>query len=201
MAREGGAFTNHPGVVDFRGKTYFFYHNAALPGGTGFTRSVAVEELNFNKDGSISPIKMSKGITKALATINPFQLNQAEMISWSEHVKSFQNKKVGVFVKAKKNGAYTSVKNVDFGTVGAKAFSARVGTTHNGGVTMEVRSGGVEGTLLGTVKVPITGGDDRWEVVNIQLDTTVKGIHDLYFVFKGTAKSNIMFFDYWRFGK
>lgn len=201
MAREGGAFTNHPGVVDFRGKTYFFYHNAALPGGTGFTRSVAVEELTFNKDGSISPIKMSKGITKALATINPYQLNQAEMISWSEHVKSFQNKKVGVFVKAKKNGAYTSVKNVDFGAVGAKTFSARVGTTHNGGVTMEVRSGGVEGALLGTVKVPITGGDDRWEVLDIQLDNMVKGIHDLYFVFKGKAQSNIMFFDYWRFGK
>ncbi|MCA5004635.1 glycoside hydrolase family 43 protein [Sphingobacterium bovistauri] len=200
MAREGGAFTNHPGVVDFRGKTYFFYHNAALPGGSGFTRSVAVEELNFNKDGSISPIKMSKGITKALATVNPYQLNQAEMISWSENVKAFQNDKVGVFVKAKKNGAFTSVKNIDFGNVGAKTFHARVGTTHNGGVTMEVRSGAVDGILLGTVKIPMTGGDDRWDVVNVTLDSAIKGIHDLYFVFNGKAQSNIMFFDYWRFG-
>ncbi|WP_255702704.1 hypothetical protein [Antarcticibacterium sp. 1MA-6-2] len=32
MPQEGGAFTNHPGVVDFKENTYFFYHNAALPG-------------------------------------------------------------------------------------------------------------------------------------------------------------------------
>jgi hypothetical protein len=70
-----------------------------------------VEELNFNKDGSISPIKMTNGITKAIATVNPYAFNQAEMIAWSENVKSYQNKEAGVFIKAKKSGAYTSVKN------------------------------------------------------------------------------------------
>jgi hypothetical protein len=29
----GASFTNHPGVVDYKGKSYFFYHNATLPGG------------------------------------------------------------------------------------------------------------------------------------------------------------------------
>ena len=201
MAREGGAFTNHPGVIDFRGKTYFFYHNAALPGGTGFTRSVAVEELKFNKDGSISPIKMTEGILKPLATINPFEINQAETISWSKDFKSFQNKKVGVFVKAKKKDAFTSIKNVDFGTSGARSLFARVGTTHNGGVTLEVRSGSVDGTLIATVKVPMTGGDDRWANVEVKLDNAITGVHDLYFVAKGNAPSNILFFDYWKFGK
>jgi hypothetical protein len=82
-----------------------------------------VEELNFNKDGSISPIKMTNGITKAIAAINPYSFNQAEMIAWSENVKSYQNKAAGVFIKAKKSGAYTSVKNVDFGKKGAAIFS------------------------------------------------------------------------------
>jgi len=45
MPTEGRSFTNHPGVVDYKGKTYFFYHNGALPGGSGFTRSVCVEEF------------------------------------------------------------------------------------------------------------------------------------------------------------
>ena len=201
MPAEGGSFTNHPGVIDFRGKTYFFYHNGALPGGGGFTRSVAVQELVFNKDGSISPMKMTAGITKALATLNPYELTQAETISWSENVKSFQNEKVGVFVKAKKDGAFTSVKNVDFGKDGASSFFARVGTTHNADVFMEVRSGSDEGPLLAKVKVPITGGDDRWTTVNVNLEAKVTGIHDVYFVFKGKARSNIMFFDCWKFGK
>ncbi len=201
MPAEGGAFTNHPGVIDFRGKTYFFYHNGALPGGGGFTRSVAVQELDFNKDGSISPMKMTNGITNALASINPYEVTQAETISWSESVKAFQNDNVGVFVKAMKDGAYTSVKNVDFGSEGANSFFARVGTTHNGGVTMEVRKGSKDGDLITTIKVPLTGGDDRWSNVEVALDTEVKGIHDLYFVFRGKAPSNIMYFNYWKFKK
>ena len=201
MPAEGKAFTNHPGVVDFKGKSYFFYHNGALPGGGGFTRSVAVQELNFNPDGSIPPMKMTAGITRALATVNPYALNQAEMIAWSEYVKSYQNEKVGVFIKARKDGAYTVVKNVDFGEKGAGNFFARVGTTHNGGVSMEVRSGASDGPLLATIQVPMTGGDDRWTTVETILPDSVKGIHDLYFVFKGKAPSNILFFDCWKFGR
>src|SRR5699024_967360 len=67
MSKVTGSFTNHPGVVDFRGKTYLFYHNAALPDGSGFNRSVCVQELPFNNDGSIPQITEEKeGITKAL---------------------------------------------------------------------------------------------------------------------------------------
>lgn len=201
MPAEGKAFTNHPGVVDFKGKTYFFYHNGALPGGGGFTRSVAVQELHFNPDGSIDPMKMTSGITQATGKVNPYELHQAETIAWSEHVKSYQNKKVGVFIKAKKDGAFTCVKNVDFGAKGARNFLARVGTTHNGGIRMEVRSGAVDGALLATIQVPMTGGDDRWTTVETALSDKVSGLHDLYFVFKGKAPSNILFFDCWKFGR
>lgn len=201
MPAEGRAFTNHPGVIDFKGKCYFFYHNGALPGGGGFTRSVAVQELKFNPDGSILPMKMTAGIAEALTHVDPYSLIQAETISWSEHVKSFQNNKVGVFITALKNGAYTCIKNVDFGDKGATTFFARVGTTHNGGVSMEVRSNAVDGPILTTIQVPITGGDDRWTTIDTPLSDKVSGVHDLYFVFKGKAPSNILFFDCWKFGK
>lgn len=201
MPTEGKSFTNHPGVIDFRGKTYFFYHNGALPGGSGFTRSVSVEEINFNKDGSILPIKMTAGITKAIASVNPYSFNQAETIAWSENVKSYQNKEAGVFIKAKKNGAYTSVKNVDFGKDGAQSLSARVGTTHNSEVTMDVRLDHISGPIVATIKVPLTGGDDRWETVKAELKEKITGTHDLYFVFNGKAAQDIMYFDYWTFSK
>ncbi|MGE9313136.1 glycoside hydrolase family 43 protein [Niabella sp. CJ426] len=199
MPAEGKSFTNHPGVIDFRGKTYFFYHNGALPGGSGFTRSVCVDELKFNKDGSITPFKMSEGITKSIAPLNPYQMVQAETISWSQGVKASQNPKVGVFITATKDGAYTSVKNVDFGTRGAASFSARAGTTHNGGVTMEIRLDKPDGPLAGILKIPMTGGSDRWAITDLKLDNKIRGIHDLFFVFKGKAPSNILYFDYWRF--
>lgn len=45
--------TNHPSVIDFKGKTYIFYHTGAMENGSGYRRSVCVDELVFNPDGSI----------------------------------------------------------------------------------------------------------------------------------------------------
>ncbi len=200
MPTEGASFTNHPGIIDYKGSTYLFYHNGALPGGGGFTRSVCVDKVNFNKDGSIQQMKMTEGITTGLETLNPYQKTEAETIAFSEGVKASQNQEVGVFVNALKDGAYTKVKGVDFGTQGASKFMARVGTTHNGGVTMEVRLGSQNGKLLTTIEVPMTGGDNRWALLSSDIAKTT-GVHDLYFVFKGNKPGTLMFFDYWMFAK
>ena len=198
MSRDGGVFTNHPGVIDFKGKTYFFYHNGALPGGGGFNRSVCVEELAFNKDGSIPQLSMTDGIKKGIATINPYVKNEAETIAWSEGFKSSQNKEVGVFVTAKKDDAFIKVRDVDFRTTGAKKFNARVSTAHNDPVALEVRLDNKEGALLGTLKVPRTGGSNRWKIVEMDIPQTT-GVHDLYFVVKGKPSTDLMYFDYWKF--
>lgn len=51
--------TNHPAVFDWKGKTYFVYHNGSLPGGSGFRRTACITELHFNDDGSIKEIPES----------------------------------------------------------------------------------------------------------------------------------------------
>src|SRR5690606_18429354 len=111
-----------------------------------------------------------------------------------------QNAEVGVFVQAMQDGAYTSVKEVDF-AAGASKFTARVGTTHNTDVAMEVRLDGIDGRLLATIDVPRTGGDNRWTLVSRDIPK-VSGKHDVYFVFKAKDKPGvIMYFDYWMFSK
>lgn len=57
-------FTIHPSVVEFKGKWYYFYHDGSYmlngePGGD-CRRHVCVEELRFNKDGSIRPVKLTE---------------------------------------------------------------------------------------------------------------------------------------------
>lgn len=200
MPTEGGSFTNHPGIIDYKGETYLFYHNGALPGGHGFNRSVCVDKVEFNKDGTIKPMKMGEGIKEGLTTLNPYQKVEAETIAFSEGVKSAQNKEVGVFVNAMENGAYTKVKNVDFRKHGPSKFTARIGTTHNSGVTMEVRLNNKEGQLLGTIDVPRTGGSDRWALVTMDMPK-VTGVHDVCFVFKGERPGVVMYFDYWMLTK
>ena len=63
------SFTIHPGVVEFKGKWYFFYHNGNLTlngyKGSGGRRSVCVEEMSFNEDGSIKFIaQTAKGVSE-----------------------------------------------------------------------------------------------------------------------------------------
>lgn len=46
-------WTNHGSIVEFRGHWYLFYHTDALSGGLDHRRSLAVEALTFEADGSI----------------------------------------------------------------------------------------------------------------------------------------------------
>lgn len=48
--------TNHMAVIDFKGKTYFIYHNGALAGGNGYRRVANITEFKFNEDGSIDEV-------------------------------------------------------------------------------------------------------------------------------------------------
>ncbi|WP_394707725.1 glycoside hydrolase family 43 protein [uncultured Bacteroides sp.] len=58
------SFTIHPGIIDFKGKSYLFYHNATLTidghkGAIG-RRSVCVDELHYNPDGTMQHVEQTK---------------------------------------------------------------------------------------------------------------------------------------------
>jgi hypothetical protein len=56
MKENAGVKTIHQAIIDFNGKSYIFYHNAKLPGGGEYRRSVAVEEFQYGADGKIGMI-------------------------------------------------------------------------------------------------------------------------------------------------
>lgn len=59
----GNCETNRPAIIDFKGSSYFFYHNGALPGGGSYRRSVCIDRLYYNKDGTMKRVVMtSEGI-------------------------------------------------------------------------------------------------------------------------------------------
>lgn len=132
--------------------------------------------------------------------MNPYQKTEAETIAWSEGMKSFQSPQTGVFVTALRDRAFLKVREVDFGTEGATRFAARLGTTHNEEVRMEVRLDSKDGPLMTTIKVPRTGGGERWRLVETEIPK-VKGIHDLYFIFTGKVPKDLAYFDYWKMMK
>ncbi|MEO6230724.1 MAG: glycoside hydrolase family 43 protein [Ferruginibacter sp.] len=63
----GNSNTNHQAIIEFKGKWYFIYHNGSIPtDGGSFRRSVCIDYLYYNKDGSIKRIIMtSEGVKPA----------------------------------------------------------------------------------------------------------------------------------------
>lgn len=78
--------TNHMAVFDFKGKTYFVYHNGSLPGGNGYRRSACVTELVFAEDGTVQPMEETAiGVSGTASTIS---LKSGETLSHKNFVNS-----------------------------------------------------------------------------------------------------------------
>ena len=191
-----GSFTNHCGVADYKGHSYFFYHTGKLPGGGGFGRSVAVEEFQYNADGSFPTIMPTDEGVKPVDTFCPFRRVEAETMAFSRGVKTEQGDDIGVYVSDIHNGDYIKLQHVAFGNKLPRTFSARVASGLRGG-QIEIRVDSLGGQLLGTVHVPGTGGWQQWQTLTIDLTTIVRGTHDLYFAFKGRKGPKLFNFDWW----
>ncbi len=63
----GNSNTNHQAIIDFKDKSYFIYHNGALAADAGsFHRSVCIDYLYYNKDGTMKRVVMtSEGVKPA----------------------------------------------------------------------------------------------------------------------------------------
>ena len=206
------SFTNHCGVADYKGHSYFFYHTGKLPNGGGFGRSVAVEEFKYNADGSFPKIKPTDTGVKPVATFNPYRKVEAETMAFSKGVKTEQNDEVGVYVSDIHNGDYIKLQNVAFANKYPRTFTARVASGLRGG-QIEIHLDSVRGRCLGTLNVPGTGGWEKWQTITVDLDystltdidaptRTISGLKlpetaDVYLVFKGRKGPKLFNFDWW----
>ena len=200
------SFTNHCGVADFKGHSYFFYHTGKLPGGGGFGRSVAVEEFKYNADGSFPTIMPTDEGVSPIATFNPYRKVEAETMAFSKGIKTEQReagKKLEVYVTDIHDGDYIKLQNVELGGKCPSKFSARVASGLRGG-QIEVHIDSINGTLLGTLQVPGTGGWDCCKTLSADFkatSATLPRTADLFFVFKGRKGPKLFNFDWWEMRK
>lgn len=206
------SFTNHCGVADYKGHSYFFYHTGKLPNGGGFGRSVAVEEFKYNADGSFPKILPTDAGVKPVGVFNPYRKVEAETMAFSKGVKTEQNDEVGVYVSDIHNGDYIKLQNVAFANKYPRTFTARVASGLRGG-RIEIHLDSIGGRCLGTLNVPGTGGWEKWQTITVDLDystitdidaptRTISGLNlpataDVYLVFKGRKGPKLFNFDWW----
>ena len=191
------SYTIHGGTVDFKGHSYLFYHNGMLPGGGSMKRSIAVEEFTWNDDGTIPYIPRTTKGPAPVEALDPYELQQAETIAWSDGVRPIERDDGVISVQQISAGDSIRVMNVDFGDRGAVLFTARALSSMAGG-RVELHLDSKTGTALATLDVPNTGG--AWKDLHLALGKPAAGVHDLYFVFRGASNQDELFeLDTWQF--
>jgi hypothetical protein len=203
MDGNGLSSGNHPGIIDFKGKSYVFGFNYKLNWELTDVhrerRSVCVAELTYNPDGTIQklPWWSDAGVAQ-VGTFNPYAQVDAATICYEKGVKTIprSSNQPGVYVNATENGAYIKIKGVDFGNRGATNFLASVAAVTDG-TTITLRLDSETGTAIGTLKVKPTGALDKWETRSCNI-RGARGVHDLYLKFFGNG-TPVMNVDWWKF--
>lgn len=125
-----GCDTNHGSMVEYKGKWYIFYHNQAISNtGKGNLRSICVDELNFNADGTIRLVKQTttgvpsikakptpprKGVKyeAETATLNAASVVTAETASGKKYVNGMEKADASIEfrnVEGLKNGGRVTI--------------------------------------------------------------------------------------------
>jgi hypothetical protein len=175
-------WTNHQSIVRYKGQWYLFYHDKDYSPNFDKNRSVKVDSLFFNSDGTIRkviPTLRGVGITDALKKIDIDRYsqisNEGVSVAFLDTLNTFNGWKNIL----DKQNAWIQYNTVDFGNKKLKSVWVEA-LSQTGGI-LQIRIDKPDGILLAEVKIPKGTG---WNTVDTRLSKYQKGIHNLVVVLK-----------------
>lgn len=192
---------NHPGIMDYKGKSYVFglnYDLLKLETNTHYERrSVSVAEMHYNEDGTIQEVPYwADTKLEQIGTFNPFRKVEAETMAWGYGLKTAPNADKSLSVVDVNNGEYICVRGVDFGKNKARRFEVSALPLEGG--NLKIRLDAPDGKIVGNVNIPQGNETSKYELYSCELNA-VSGIHDLYLSFEGENNKDLFELDYWKF--
>jgi hypothetical protein len=173
-------WTNHQSFVQYKGQWYLFYHQNAYSPKFDKNRSVCIDSLFFNADGTmqkVTPTLRGVGLTKATQKIEIDRFSSksetGSSIAFLDSTNTFNGWKT---VLNSKN-AWVKYNAVDFGK--EKLKSVKVKAFSENGSTLEIRLDKADGQVIAEVKVP---KGKSWVTVNAKVSKQQTGIHNLVVV-------------------
>lgn len=192
---------NHPGIMDYKGKSYVFglnYDLLKLETNTHYERrSVSVAEMHYNEDGTIQEVPYwADTKLEQIGTFNPFRKVEAETMAWGYGLKTTPNADKSLSVVDVNNGEYICVRGVNFGKNKARCFEVSALPLEGG--NLKIRLDAPDGKIVGNVNIPQGNETSKYELYSCEVNA-VSGIHDLYLSFEGENNKDLFELDYWKF--
>mgnify|MGYP000005205060 FL=1 len=165
-----------------------------------YMRSVCLDHLIHNEDGTIRTVSITRDGLPQLKYINPYKRNEAETMAkgWGINTEARKGDPGNRIVSSANEGDYIKVQGVDFTKEGLSKLKALISCGAPEGGNIEIRLESENGLLIGTLNVVPTGDWDSWKTITTDVAIPNTGIFDLYFVFKGN-KEDFVHIDYWEF--
>lgn len=192
---------NHPGIMDYKGKSYVFglnYDLLKLETNTHYERrSVSVAEMHYNEDGTIQEVPYwADTKLEQIGTFNPIRKVEAETMAWGYGLKTAPNADKSLSVVDVNNGEYICVRGVNFGKNKARRFEVPALPLEGG--NLKIRLDAPDGKIVGNVNIPQGNETSKYELYSCEVNA-VSGIHDLYLSFEGENNKDLFELDYWKF--
>jgi hypothetical protein len=177
-----GCWTNHQSVIEFKNQWYLFYHHNDFSPKFDKNRSVRIDSLFFNLDGTIRKVKPTYrgvGVSSALNRIDIDRYSSISLSGTSVTLLDTLNTFKGWKTTLNTKNAWIQYNTVDLGNQKLKSVNVRA-LSKTGG-TLQIRLDKADGILLAEVKIPESTG---WNTVEARLSKYQQGIHNLILVLK-----------------
>jgi hypothetical protein len=170
-------WTNQQSILEFRGQWYLFYHHNDLSPNFDKNRSVRIDSLFFNDDGTIRkviPTLRGVGVTDASQKIQIDRYSAISERGASVDYLDTLNRFDGWKTRLDSANAWVQCNSVDFG--GTKFRSVLVRASSRTGSTLELRLDRPGGPLNARIDIPESS---QWTIVHSPLSELQPGIHNL----------------------
>lgn len=193
---ESGCWTNHHSILEYENQWYLFYHHNDYSPDFDKNRSIRVDSLFFNPDGSIQKVKPTfrgVGFTEATGKIQIDRYTKLSengaTIDLLDSADTFKGWKTILDSQQ----AWVQYNNVDFGEEELSQVEIRVRSDSDS--NLEIRANSLDGAVLADVEIL---KDIEWKVTEVPLTSFHPGIHNLFIELKNNSKVEI---DWIRFKK
>jgi hypothetical protein len=211
MPEHENCWTNHHSIVNYKGQWYLFYHQNAFSPSDDKRRSVQIDKLYFNPDGTIQEVKKTMrgvGINKATEKIEIDRYSSAssdvttELIDTVNTFRSYQ-----ATLPAK--GSWLCYKDIDFSCLTDAYLLVNVKAADN--TEFCIREKTATGKILARIKLTVKPEEpagaaanpmmarfrrdlrNQWLTQTAALEYVPKGITDLVVTNEGDGSLSVDF--------
>ena len=177
MKESPECWTNHQSIVQFKDQWYLFYHFNDLSPDFDKNRSIRIDKLFFNADGTIqevTPTLRGVGITPANSSIQIDRYSQISDQGVHPEFLDSTNRFAGWKIQLSRANAWIRYNDVDFGK--GLLQSVRVSGRSESGGKLSIYLDQRNGQEIGQITIP--AGKD-WATLEAQIKTGITGIHHL----------------------